>query len=83
MHSLHFVCNPSIKSKLPLFNFMFQLADDSNFILYLQPLCLASLILSPVLSCFFPRFPPLPFFPLAARLATAVTKDNQGVKRKL
>ena len=74
-HRLHFVCNPSITSKLPLFNFMFQLSDDSNFIPYLKPLCLATLC-----HCFFP---PLSFFSLTASLATAVTKDNQRVKRKL
>lgn len=70
-----FVCNPSITSKLPLFNFMFQLSDDSNFIPYLKPLCLATLC-----HCFF--FP-FSFFSLTASLATAVTKDNQRVRRKL
>lgn len=41
------------------------------------------LILSPHISCFFLWFFPLPFFRLTTRLATAVTKDNQGLKRKL
>lgn len=83
MHRLNFVYNPSLTSKLPLFNFMFQLADDSNFILYLQPLW-------PVPFSFYPKniflllslvFSPFPF--LTTRLAPAVCKDNQGVKRKL
>lgn len=64
MHRLHFVYNPSITPKPSLFNFMFQLADDSNFILYLQPLCPASLclILSPhILLLFSMFFPPSTF----------------------
>lgn len=79
MHRLNFVYNPSLTSKLPLFNFMFQLADESNFILYLQPLWpVLSQNIFLLISLFFS---PFPF--LTTLLAPAGFKDNQGVKRKL
>lgn len=79
MHRLHFVCNPSITPKPSLFNFMFQLADDSNFILYLQPLCPASLCLilsPPYFTAFFPCFfSPLYFLVDWLLLSLRITRE--------
>lgn len=50
----------------------------STYNLFVQPVCVS--FYPPIFYCFFPCFfPPL----LSYGLATAVTKDNQGVKKKL
>lgn len=76
---LNFVYHSSLTSKLPLFNVLFQLADDSNFILHFgQNL----LILSPqtISLHLFLVCSPSPF--LTTGLAHTVFKDNQGIKGK-
>lgn len=78
VHRLNFVYHSSLTSKLPLFNFLFQLADDSNFILHFgQNL----LILSPqtISLHLFLVCSPSPF--LTTGLAHTV-EDNQGIKGK-
>lgn len=78
-HRLNFVYHSSLTSKLPLFNFLFQLADDSNFILHFgQNL----LILSPqtISLHLFLVCSPSPF--LTTGLAHTVFEDNQGIKGK-